>query len=124
MEEGLHLINYTPHTIWIYGDNGGLTCLLKEDSNEPIRLLEEAGQSLGMINKNIPVISPCKYRGVSHLPETPGESIIVSMLVAVYLKEHFAVYFEHIFAPDTGQDGAVRNSKGQIIGTKRLIQYK
>lgn len=60
----------------------------------------------------------------SIISQNPGSRVIVSQLVAVYLKEHQQEYkLRNVYAPDTEPNGVCRNDAGQIVGTKRLIKY-
>jgi hypothetical protein len=77
-----------------------------------------------MGDEYITVSSPPEYACLSH---AVSGDILVSQLVAQYLMDHPDVKKFHniqsIYCPDTGPNGAVRNVKGEIIGTRRLIKY-
>jgi hypothetical protein len=93
------------------------------------RLDQEPQMSLGNLTLpnglTIPVCSPQKFKELEGLPpyESPEKcpDIIVSMLVGQKLQET-GQWPGAVFGPDTNK-GAVRSDKGQIIGTKCLIQY-
>lgn len=52
-----------------------------------------------------------------------GAFIIVSMPIGDYFAANPSKCQHWVFGPDTGPDAAVRDEKGQIVGTKRLIFY-
>ena len=54
--------------------------------------------------------------------EDQTHSIIVSSQVAEYLIKS-GIISSTIYSPDTSPKGAVRDSEGNIVGTKRLICY-
>lgn len=72
----------------------------------------------------IPVVFQPKYTGLSH---AVSGSIIVSMVVAQWLAPRPDVIQQlgitAIYSPDTGPQGVVRNERGEIVGTTRLVKY-
>lgn len=112
-------INLCPHDIVLSLED--ITFEFK--TTRCLRLVEKEGNVLPNEYELVPVLSPPEYIGLNFTPE-PGSRIIVSQLVAQYLKEHQETFkLGAVYAPDTGPRGAVRDDKGQIIGTKRLIKF-
>lgn len=121
------IINLTPHDVVVVGD----------DSDDPLhtfpahggqaRLTSAEQRLVEIINGNVPVYEPQKFTGIAwpeNLPKNPS-GVIVSMAVG----EHCRLAAEdknlgfRVYGPDTSPAGAVRNDKGQIVGTKRLVRY-
>lgn len=116
------IINLCPHDISVYTGDGEVIHFATLGAHKALRLEEEAGRQY-INEEGIPESSPSTYVGLNYLPE-PGSRVIVSQLVAVYLKEHQQEYkLRNVYAPDTGPNGVCRNDAGQIVGTKRLIKY-
>ena len=132
--DNLNLINWTPHDIVIYDEDGKNVILTIKKSSFSGRL-ESEYQSLGnsiIDNIEIPIISKCEYKGFIDLPNFWKQldtcDVVVSMPVAEFLYElHISknrtTRFKNIFIPDSGPDSSVRDTKGQIIGVKRLVRY-
>lgn len=127
MQENLP-INHTPHAIVIYKDDKVIHTF---PTVAPVLRLTEGTMSkwyftpLQTENGNsIPVGGPPAYIGLSHVVKG---HILVSQIVAQYLKEHpeevEAYGIKSVYVPDTGPGEVVRNDKGEIVGTKRLIKY-
>lgn len=119
--------NHTPHDIIIYKDGNVVASF---PPSTPILRLTQTTQShtheiqLVMGNNSITIASPPQYVGLS---DAVSGDILVSQLVAQWLVDHPDVQKFHgitsIYSPDTGPGGVVRNEKGEIIGTKKLIKY-
>jgi len=130
------IINCTPHDIVVYDDDGK-TVIVTIPRSEPIRLKEideEAGE-IKIIDTERSIRIPLIARDFvcpSITPPDDGdgggdgfEVYIVSlpMLMMLALKADDLPRSVLFVAPDTGS-GAVRDEKGQIIGTKRFITLK
>lgn len=123
------LTNLCPHDIVIFA-NDGVTEIARvpvdQSARAPLRLHElptEAMKSVEIDGILVPVCAAPRYGGLNYSPYSP--QIVVSQLVAQYIVDHpqdFG-YIESVYVPDAGA-GAVRDLKGQIIGTKRLMRYK
>lgn len=124
MEGPFHIVNHTPHGINVYTEDG--TYAFYFPAQQPcIRLDTAPVEPCAPISGGIATIAPPRYTGL--LPASGfGPDIIVSQLVATYLMDHpeVAPQVKTIYCPDTGPAGAVRNDKGEITGTKRLVRYK
>jgi hypothetical protein len=123
--------NFTPHSIHIYSKNDlGVAVLLitlEPDAGGPMRLTEHREDWVGRVPIEecfVRTIKPAVFSGVENLPQTQGLNVVVSALVAEFLVKHHADHFNHIYSPDTGPGGVVRDERGQIKGTLHLIQYK
>lgn len=125
------LVNLTPHDIVVYDRDGnsvvrryersGFTCFVTEsDANA------ECGGSARVID-GIQVLRPSVQTGLSYLPTSGLErDVIVSQITAQYIVTHWEKYkgiFRRIFVPGTSMALSVRDGKGQIVGTKALIEY-
>ena len=74
----------------------------------------------------IPVVPAPLFSDVVGLPsdEEFQPDILVSMPVGEFLRNHPERYGGAVFGPDTGPDGVVRDQRGTILGTTRLLLYK
>jgi len=133
--EGHLPINHTPHAVIIFVlTENKPACSITLPRKEPVLRLANAEQvTLQPIiatadgSYAIPVVTPPCYTDLS--PEGAagcGASIVVSTVVAEWLVAHpeAAPQVREIYVPDTGPQGVVRDDKGVIIGTRRLIKYK
>lgn len=147
MQEVKVFTNTTPHELCIYnavssskefedmvqdgdGNHYELVAIIPPVSRDhPVRLLKPNTTSISnnMINLVIPVIDNTPFEryldteGLLHRVDT---IIIVSMVVAEFLKKNG--YIGSLYVPDTGPGdmGAIRSKDGRIIGVQRLIHYK
>jgi hypothetical protein len=123
----MSLLNYTPHELTIWDSKKQDVLVRIPVSGKAIRLTqaEQIGATSRKIDQHeVPCVSKPTFIGVTDMP--PGEdlSIVVSSLVAEFLSNsESSSKFANIYAPDTSPDGCVRNEKGEIIGTTRLVQY-
>ena len=119
------LLNFTPHDIHIYkGDK--VIARIPRELGQVIRLFQNTPEMKAAVmigNCEVPTIEAPRFTGINLMPPRDS-SIVVSMLVADFFMRCFPNYCEHIFVPDTGPEGAVRDTNGQIIGTTRLLRYK
>lgn len=114
MTASFNATNCTPHDVNVVDENHTLIKCFPT-SKEHILRLEET-QPVESIIDGIPVIPPPEYSDV--VGDIPDGPIIVSMLVAQYLADKRP----DVYGPDSGK-GAVRDTKGVWIGTKRLVKY-
>lgn len=141
------LFNLTPHTYHLY-DNGAKIVLMsipsvgslrltrKKDTaaltGEPIVLWQGAEQAVDAQHPPIafgaPYVQPfnhCElHSDVLNEDALDGVALLVSMPVADFLAEHDAFWSCSLLIPDTGPDGAVRDVRGQICGSKGFILYR
>lgn len=118
-----------PHDIIIFADDGAsviATFARAETTCGPLRLLESPVVNMGCLpGTRVPVMLRTRYTGLSYEPS--AHAIIVSQRVAEYMVTRADPPMPSrvmcIFAPDTGNASVVRDCRGSIVGTKRLIQY-
>ena len=116
--------NHTPHDIVLYKD--GKVVVMFPPRAPVLRLTQtQTHETHIFMGKNtVTVVSPPQYVGLS---DAVSGDILVSQLVAQWLMDHPDVCKSHgitsIYTPDTGPGGVVRNEKGEIVGTKKLIKY-
>lgn len=123
------LMNCTGLNVFIYDEEGVSVVEEYPRSEFSARLTQESQIQVGRITtttgKIIPVYSPQKFGPIEGLPSYDDEKncpdIIVPMLVGQKLQETGA-WPGAVLGPDTGM-GVVRGDKGQIVGTKWLVQY-
>jgi len=105
------IVNLTPHDIWYWGKTK--TAIFRK-SELPIPRVEEEEESRSLINGMLAVKK--HYAKTIDLPNKKAGTIyIVSLLVIQANPER-----NDLICPDTGPDGAVRDSKGNIMGVKRF----
>ena len=122
------MINCTPHDVHVYDEAGKEIQVTYPRSDYVLRLIQKPQTEVGPLTapngRIISVYSPQEFGDVEGLPSYESghcPDILVSLLVGQRLRENGA-WPGGVFGPDTGT-GAVRDEKGQIIGTKWLIQY-
>ena len=107
------MLNLTPHSIVVETDNGHRITF--EPSGTVARVSTHTSV-VGTLDNGISVVER-SYGEVDNVPTLPCEPFLVSSMVLDQLpKEYGGV----AFAPDTGL-GAIRDDKGHIIATSRLI---
>lgn len=106
------MLNLTPHAITVETDNGRITF---EPSGTVVRV-DTFTTFDGYLNGDIPVVQR-SYGEVKNVPELPCEPFLVSSMVLDKLPKEYSGI---AFAPDTGL-GAIRDDKGNIVATSRLI---
>ena len=105
------MLNLTPHAIVVETDNGRITF---EPSGTVARVSTHT-RVVGTVD-DIPVVEQ-RYGEIENVLELPCNPFLVSSMVLDRLpKEYSGV----AFAPDTGL-GAIRDDKGHIVATSRLI---
>lgn len=114
--------NLTPHALTIvYPDQSNLIVI---PSTGMARLISLEQKEIETIS-GIQVVGPQNFISVEGLGDTLGDTpILVSMPVGEYLARNPAFYNGPVYGPDTSPIGVVRNEKGEITGTKRLVRYK
>lgn len=128
--DGNNVINCTPHDIVIYDEEKKkILYTFKSNKEYNIRLDVSKQEKIKNITVNeveIPIWSNQNFVGV--IIEKNGEKIkldvcniyIVSSLVKQYYQSKNDCYNQYLFVPDTNK-GVVRDDKGNIIGTTRLL---
>lgn len=107
------VLNYTPHTITICGDDGAV---VREIPSSGVARVTTTSVNLPSVD-GIPVVAT-EYGSVEGLPEPQeGVALIVSMIVATALPNRSDLY-----RPDTGPANVVRDADGRIIGVKALTR--
>lgn len=133
-------LNMTPHDIHVYRkNNGGSDGPLVEQvlvhvfpaSGNTCRCVQspvEPCDPISISKNSIPVIQAPSFSSVEGLPEKeeglPSPDILVSMPVGEILRKEPETYEGAVYGPDTGSDGVLRDDKGVIKGTFRLVLYK
>jgi len=125
------LVNLTPHDIVVYDREGKTVLRRYERSGHTCSVVEkdpaeETGGSVKII-EGMQVLRPRVQTGLSYAPEDCRPDVIVSQITAQYIVSNwtwFRKYFGSVFTPATDMTYSVRDDRGQIIGTKALIQYK
>jgi hypothetical protein len=118
-------INCTPHDIVLYDNNRNVIHTFPKTGVDA-RLLSDPQRGLPFQHTGVPVFSPQRFEAVlmngpaDALPVV-GSFVIVSLPVGEYYMRKPAAYW--VFGPDTGPEGVVRDQRGQIMGTKRLVFY-
>lgn len=116
------ILNLCPHDVNVYVDGKLRFHFPPANAKNPLRLNQEEAK-LSVDDDDLPVTSPPIYTGLNFKPE-PGSRVIVSQIVAVHLEAHQNEYkLKNVYSPDSSPEGGVRDDKGQISGTKRLIKY-
>ena len=111
-KERIKMLNLTPHAIVVETDNGQITF---EPSGTVARVSTHT-RVVGTLDNGIPVVER-SYGEVENVLELPCDPFLVSSMVLDRLpKEYSGV----AFSPDTGL-GAIRDDKGHIVATSRLI---
>lgn len=141
---GPRFLNMTPHDIHVYRKNNGdsdvrFRGLLTEQvlghvfpaSGNTCRCVQspvEQCDPISISKSSIPVIQAPSFSSVEGLPEKeeglPSPDILVSMPVGEILRKEPETYEGAVYGPDTGSDGVLRDDKGVIKGTFRLVLYK
>jgi hypothetical protein len=104
------MLNLTPHAIVVETDNGRITF----EPSGTVARVDTHIELVGTVD-DIPVVER-SYGEVENVPELPCDPFLVSSMFSGLPKEYSGV----AFAPDTGL-GAIRNDKGHIVATSRLI---
>lgn len=111
------IVNLTPHEIVVFGQFNNKIATFPPSG--AVARIEEKNEDKGVCvlhnGEKIPCLKKV-YMDVENLPEeTPGYVYIVSGMVLSVMKDRC-----DLIAPDTGE-GAVRDEKGRIVGTKNFI---
>uniref|UniRef100_A0A6C0CKB1 Uncharacterized protein n=1 Tax=viral metagenome TaxID=1070528 RepID=A0A6C0CKB1_9ZZZZ len=110
------LQNFTPHDISLYLIDDQIFVFPR---NGKVARLSEKPVEYTTFDQ-IPCRPPYTYGDVEGIGECK-ENMIVSALVAEKCC-HLQGY-KNVFSPDMGKDGAIRDEKGAIVGTKRLVKW-
>jgi len=107
-------VNLTPHEIRVVSQDGNVILVIPPSGR--VARVATTQEKVSEIN-GIPVIKT-SIGDVQGIPEPQPDTVyIVSTLVAQ------AADRQDVVAPDTSPQGAVRDSKGQIIGVKRFQRW-
>ena len=120
------IVNLTPHDIHIFDEYDALVKTFPK-SGKVARMKSDTPQTMvGHICGIVPVYSPQSFDGVEW-PDIDNDTtgVIVSLPVGEYCgryREYFSTVYGgiNIFGPDSG---VVKDTYGQIAGTKRLVKY-
>jgi hypothetical protein len=120
--------NCTPHDIVLYEADGKTVKRTFPKRDFVLRLDQAAPNVAPFQNLGVPVVEPpaFSHHGAKDMLNanddiTSETLLIVSMVVGDFFANKDSQWW--MFGPDTGPDGVVRDEKGQIIGTKRLVFY-
>lgn len=109
------LTNTTGQEISIFDKEGGLVRKIPTSPAYELRLGEKWPEE--NVGSQYIVVSAPEYTGLQgHIPDGP---ILVTLLIA----GNHEFPNNRVFVADYGPEGVVRDEKGGIIGTKRLIDY-
>ncbi len=123
------LTNWTPHDIVVYDDAGKSIIMTYKASGQVARVDVGMQLKLGELHPGIPVIEAQDFdKGtlVISNSEEDGRApygILVSMPVGDFLAKYPGMFCGPVYGPDTSPVGVIRDDKGQIKGTKRLVCY-
>lgn len=140
-ECGPLILNMTPHDISVYRNNNGESCELTlvgfyPKSTRTCRCVPSPVVECDPIQDGtVPVILAPSFSSVEGLPGVKEKGvllpddgfspdILVSMPVGEILRNEPERYRGAVYGPDTGPDGVIRDDKGAIKGTFRLVLYK
>lgn len=123
------LVNLTPHDIVVYDPSGKLVVRRYERSGNQCFVEErDPFEEMGGCSKivdGIQVIRPRWRVGLTYTPES-GAEVIVSQITAQYIWDNWHKFhdiFKRVYVPATDPEYCVRDDKGQIVGTKALVQW-
>jgi hypothetical protein len=118
--------NLTPHNIIVQPTGSGPTIFYAR-SDIVARLNTKEQGFVKTLEDGSPVYTPQIFTSVfPRRPQLTNEQIgvIVSMPVAEWIKKKKgAKWAGNVYCADTGPEGVLRDERGVIIGTKRLVQY-
>ena len=106
------MLNLTPHAIVVETDNGRIIF----EPSGTVASVSTHTSNCDTISNGISVIER-SYGEVDNVPTLPCEQFLVSSMVLDQLPKEYGGI---AFAPDTGL-GAIRDDKGHIVATSRLI---
>ena len=106
------MLNLTPHAITVEIDNGHITF----EPSGTIARVDTYTKFIDSLENGISVVQR-SYGEVKNVPELPCEPFLVSSMILDRLPKEYSGI---AFAPDTGL-GAIRDDKGNIVATSRLI---
>lgn len=115
-------LNLTPHNLNIHLVDGRVLVLPSEDT--PARCVTEPQKPVALDGwpAEVPICTPQTFVGTEGLPENTRTNIVVSRVVADYLRSSGGLRQRrgHVFSPDTGPNSVVRNEEGNIVGVRQL----
>jgi len=106
------VVNTTPHDVTIFDEDDDAIVLPSHPGHQ-LRLKEVYGKA--RTHRGVKIVGAPEYIGINgKIPDGP---MIVSALVGARMTAR-----KHVYGIDTGA-GAVRNKKGEIIGSKRVVLF-
>lgn len=126
------IYNSVPHAVDIVDRSGDIVSIPPNDDGYVARLVGPKQQEVAPppgdedLQRFVFVERPT-YTGIEGLPPNlqPGDIVIVSMLVAEYVTANPDAALQGVVfvVPDSGKEGGLRNERGQIVGSRRLVVY-
>lgn len=118
------ILNCTPHDVIVYNNNVEIMRFPKSQYcirlvALPPRVIRAFGSCLG----DAQVTEPPTYTHLQGAPEDTTMQILVSMPVGQEIAAGRIKWDGYVFGTDSSPDGAVRDDRGRIIGTRGLVQY-
>ncbi len=123
------LTNWTPHDIVVYDTTGKSIITTYKASGQVARVDVRMQLMLGELHPGILVVEAQDFdKGTLVISSSEEDrrapyGVLVSMPVGEFLARHPATYSGPVYGPDTSPAGVIRDDKGQIKGTKRLVCY-
>ena len=110
----MKILNLTPHPIRVVGENGDVTTF--PPSGQVLRLIETE------ILMSVHETSGVRFvRKAYALPDMSFVQADKTYIVSLILIPYLTGIKGDFIAPDTGPQGAIRDSEGRIIGVKGFI---
>ena len=125
------IINLTPHDVVVYDSKGETVLHVFRACGDVARVNSAPQHYVKTIVSSVPVFEAQTFtdiqwpKSVLSDQQNELEGVLVSMPVGQQCANNSdeSVSFS-VYGPDTSPEGVVRNESGQIIGTKRLVQYR
>ena len=110
----IELVNLTPHTITVYGEDGSK--ILEVKPSGIVARVETETEVVGEVN-GIPIVRT-RFKEVGNIPEPgPDRMYIVSTLVLQAVGKDRP----DLIAPDTASpESVIRDGNGRILGVRRF----
>jgi len=119
----VEFINTTPRDIVIVNDDKSVVRTFAK-SGVDVRQKSAPQKEISFPTVGLTVVNRQIFTSVEGLADLPDASwILVSMPVGEYFASNRHQCKHWVFGPDTGPAAVVRDEKGQICGTKRLVFY-
>jgi hypothetical protein len=117
-------LNLTPHDIVVVDDEKNILKTFPK-SGRDVRLATSPQTDMPFQTLGVPVVTRQTFTSlIWPSDDMPRKSwLLVSMPVGEFLATHPEQCEHWVFGPDTGPAAVVRDQRGQIVGTKRLVFY-